>query len=75
MNEETSKNIIEGIFEDAHNQDGLNFLYILFRIEGIELDGSDRLLKLRLKLQQENVLSDKEFQTSFAALLIENLII
>jgi hypothetical protein len=50
MKKAEQEQVIADIFETARDFDGIEFLYTLLRLEGPRVDNSDRILKLKLKL-------------------------
>jgi len=57
------RKIIHEVFEAAHNYSGIDFLYLLVRVEGMKADWTDYFLEVWNQLKEKNDLSTSDLLT------------
>lgn len=51
MNGKEKRDIIHQVFESAHNFSGIDFLYLMVRVEGMKADWTDNFLEVFAQLK------------------------
>lgn len=65
---------VDGLFEDAESEGGLDYIYTLVRVDGIQCGRRDPLLVLHERLQLPDIVDDLELEETCRSLLSEGAV-